>query len=533
MTTTVRVLSEHDKARLTALTELVAAREQHGKVPTATLHELAAALDMQPRSLSRLLAQYVETGSYAPCAPRKRQPLDENAAKNAYFFSAGDANAAYLLLKERNMCGSMGLRTFQRRIGTWPDWLRACAKGGYREMIKHQMFNTEHLPYRTYVYGMDHTLLPVQVILERGTKPVFVWLTVVMDLKTRVVLAWLLTPHTPLIEDSTAVLADAIDGWECERGFVGGKPEFLRTDRGSDFVSDAMNRGLLRIDVQRQFTEPYASWQYGRVERLHGTIDREFAPKQPGFFKGGEEDYNRRVFKVAQPVESLGTIERLDESFAEWFDTYNNRPHRSLDGRSPLEAWFGDPQPIQKADPSEIRTAMLRSDHRSLQRYGIEFKNEVYSSPSLGLSNCPIGTRVEVRYLQHKLTTVEVFADGTWICTATMSQAQSKEAKLGVVSRRAAQKREATERAATANYMRVIAERDAQRERGIPEEALPPLPPDPAAVADKAVGKRQPAKSVAASQANDRLLSRPGTTAEFDAMLTRVVTDIDVDEESA
>lgn len=303
----------------------------------------------------------------------------------------------------------MDLRTFQRRVGEFDEWLKACAKGGYREMIKHEMFNVEHIPYRTYAYGMDHTKLPIQILPERGTKPIFPWLTTVIDLRTRVVLAWLLTAHDARIEDSVSALAEAILGQQTEDGFVGGKPEFLRTDRGGDFVSEALTRGLLRIDVERQFTEPYSSWQNGRVERLNGTIDRDFAPECVGYFPGGEEEYTRRVLKVVVPTESLMTIEDLDERLGAWFAAYNHRPHRSLGGRSPLETWFSDLHPIATAEAAVIRRSMMRSTTRRLNKYGIDFKGKIFHNPALQRL-LDSGVRgVEIRYHAHQEHLVEVF----------------------------------------------------------------------------------------------------------------------------
>lgn len=172
----------------------------------------------------------------------------------------------------------MSLRTFQRRVNEWEPWQRAAAKGGYRAMIKHQLFNTEHIPHRGYAYATDHTKLSIRMLPARGTRPVFPWLTVFMDLKTRLILSWILTESDAVIEDDATALVEAIMGQEVDGQFIGGKPMFLRTDRGSDFISKAMTLGLLTLDVERQFTAPYASWQNGRVERLHGRIDEQFTP---------------------------------------------------------------------------------------------------------------------------------------------------------------------------------------------------------------------------------------------------------------
>ncbi|HEV7870008.1 MAG TPA: hypothetical protein VGO95_01985 [Modestobacter sp.] len=110
----------------------------------------------------------------------------------------------------------------------------------------------------------------------------------------------------------------------------------LRTDRGGDFISEALTRGLLRLDVERQFTEPYSSWQNGRVERLNGTIDRDFAPSCMGYFPGGEEEYTRRVLKVVVPNGSLCTLPDLDRRLSDWFAAYNNLSRPGFSGGSEL-----------------------------------------------------------------------------------------------------------------------------------------------------------------------------------------------------
>ncbi|MGY1632945.1 Mu transposase C-terminal domain-containing protein [Geodermatophilus sp. SYSU D01186] len=457
-------------------------RLNEGRIAEALLNDSALRLGMTPRHLRRVVAALAENGRQVPAAPRTRKDLvNDQLTKVAYFKHAGNATKAFADLETRNLTGGMNLRTFQRRVGEFDSWLKACAKGGYREMVKHQLFNIEHIPYRTYAYGMDHTKLPIMVLPERGTTPIFPWLTTVIDLHTRVVLAWVLTPHDPGIEQSASALAEAILGQETDRGFVGGKPEFLRTDRGGDFVSEALTRGLLRLDVERQFTEPYSSWQNGRVERLNGTIDRDFAPSCVGYFPGGEEEYTRRVLKIVVPTASLGTLPDLDRRLSDWFAAYNNRAHRSLGGRTPLDAWFADSQPLQRAEPEIIRRSMMRSTDRRLNKYGIDFNRRVFHSPTLRRLLNEGVQRVEIRYLAHRKHTIEVFHDGEWICTATESSRQSVEQKLGTLSGRKSQREQAAQYIAQANYDRALAERERQRLAGIPDEDLPSLPDEPQA----------------------------------------------------
>lgn len=457
-------------------------RLHQGRISEALLNDCAARLSMTPRHLRRLVVALAENGRHVPSTPRTRKDLvNEHLTKVAYFKHAGNATKAFAELEARDLTGGMNLRTFQRRVGEFDAWLKACAKGGYRAMVKHQLFNIEHIPYRTYAYGMDHTKLPIQILPERGSKPVFPWLTTVVDLRTRVVLAWLLTDHDAVIEDNVSVLAEAIMGQETEHGFVGGKPEFLRTDRGGDFVSEALTRGLLRLDVERQFTEPYSSWQNGRVERLNGTIDRDFAPGCVGYFPGGEEEYTRRVLKIVVSPEGLMTRDDLDDRLGIWFAEYNNRPHRSLGGRSPLFVWFSDGQPLIKAEPDVIRRSMMRSKVRRLNKYGIDFDRKVFHSPRLQRLLDKGVRQVEIRYHAHQKHFVEVFHDGEWICTATETRKQSVEEKLGTVAGRRKRRDEAALLIAQANYDRALEERERQRLAGIPEEDLPPLPGEPMA----------------------------------------------------
>lgn len=382
----------------------------------------------------------------------------------------------------------MDLRTFQRRVNEWDPALRACAKGGYRAMVQHQFFNVEHIPYRGHAFGTDHTFLPIQVLPSRGsTKPVWPWLTTLMDLKTRVVLAYLLTLHTPNTEDSLNTLLEGIHGWYTPEGvFVGGKPEFIRSDRGGDYISEALARNLINLDVGRQFTEPYSSWQNGRVEALNGTLDSQFAPTVPGFHPGGEAEYTRRVLKTPLQVTSLITFDALDRRLGDFFGDYNNRPHSALNGLTPLEAWGADSHPIVPADRGTLLYAMTPRDTRRLNHYGIEIRGAIYSHPTLAKLRKENVTSVEVRYHEHDHYRIEVFVDGVHECTATKSTVQPEHQKLGVLSVRAKQRREVEALIRAADYQRVIAERERLREEGVDESEWPALPDEPTRPEDQA-----------------------------------------------
>lgn len=114
-------------------------RAHCGRISEALLNESAARLGMTPRHLRRVVVELAENGRHAPPTPRTRRDLvNENLTKVAYFKHAGNATKAFEELEARNLTGGMNLRTFQRRVGEFDAWLKACAQGGYRAMVKHQ-----------------------------------------------------------------------------------------------------------------------------------------------------------------------------------------------------------------------------------------------------------------------------------------------------------------------------------------------------------------------------------------------------------
>lgn len=466
-----------------ALIHLKQVKEDLGYIPGDVKEEIAEDLGVHEEHLSRMLRRYCRYGEIAirPGSTKKKCLPDEWKAQVAYFHYRGVASKAWeALRKTGDLPLGMSLKAFQRRVNEWDPAIRACAKGGYRAMVKHQFFNIEHIPYKGYAYGSDHTKLPIQVIPKRGTKPVFPWLTTLIDLKTRVVLAYKLTIHDPTAEDSVDVFVEGVYGWFTPDGmFVGGKPHFLRTDRGGDYISKLLSKNLFDLAVGRQFTEPYSSWQNGRTEALNGTIDEDFAPTVPGFHPGGEDEYTRRVFKTPIPTTSLLSLETLDRRIGDWFGDYNNRVHSKLHGLTPLEAWAADFHVVEKAEHATIVNAMTPREIRSLQNVGIECRKKFYSHPTLGILRKRNVQQVEVRYHEHDLNRIEVVVDGVHEGTAFRTEVQPDHQRLGTLSIRAAQRRLAERLMRQADYERALAERERLLEEDADESELPALPPLP------------------------------------------------------
>jgi len=84
------------------------------------------------------------------------------------------------------------------------------------------------------------------------------------------------------------------------------------------FTSRTFRLGLFLLGIRHQRIDPHCPWQNGRIERFFGTL-------------------NRKLDRLA--VDSLDAVNRALADFR--FFHNHVRPHRSLNGATPAEAWAG------------------------------------------------------------------------------------------------------------------------------------------------------------------------------------------------
>jgi putative transposase len=151
------------------------------------------------------------------------------------------------------------------------------------------------------VWAMDITYIP----MARG----FVYLTAVIDWFTRRVLAWRVS-----ISMDVDFCLDAVD----EALTRYGRPEIFNTDQGSQFTSAAFT-GLLLENAIKISMDGRGSWRDNVfVERLWRSVKYE-------------EVYLHAYDSVAEARSSIG-------AYLAFFN--RKRPHSSLDGRTPDQAYF-------------------------------------------------------------------------------------------------------------------------------------------------------------------------------------------------
>jgi putative transposase len=154
------------------------------------------------------------------------------------------------------------------------------------------------------VWAMDITYIP----MARG----FVYLCAVVDWFSRRVLAWRLS-----ITMAVDFCIEAVEEALARQG----RPEIFNTDQGSQFTGGAFI-GLIQANGIQISMDGKGSWRDNVfVERLWRSVKYE-------------EVYLRAYDSVGEARQSIGR----------YFEFYNaRRPHSSLDGRSPDQAYFHKP----------------------------------------------------------------------------------------------------------------------------------------------------------------------------------------------
>ena len=196
-----------------------------------------------------------------------------------------------------------------------------------------------------HVWCADITYIPVQ----RG----FLYLVAIMDWASRYVLAWRLSNTL-----DASFCTDALDEALARHG----KPEIVNTDQGSQFTSFAFTGRLQAAGIRVSMDGRGRCMDNIFIERLWRSLKYEAI----------------YLHEIADGF----TARRL---IGEWLRFYNvERPHSALDGRTPAEAYRGDP-PVDMMDkPLRALPTSPQAQQQQQRRFaGIErCRRSAASGPS-------------------------------------------------------------------------------------------------------------------------------------------------------
>jgi putative transposase len=224
---------------------------------------------------------------------------------------AGSRMMKGLLRQEGFIAGRLHVATLMKQMGIEALYRRPnTSKPAPGHQVYPYLLRKLAVTRPNQLWAMDITYIP----LARG----FVYRVAVVDWFSRKVLAWRLS-----VTLETGPCLEALN----EAMARYGTPEIMNTDQGSQFTSIDFIKALKDAEIEISMDGKGAWRDNVFVARLWRTIKYE-------------EVYLRAYDSVSAARESLGR----------YLTFYNTkRPHSSLDGRTPDQAYLNSPRPIPVA----------------------------------------------------------------------------------------------------------------------------------------------------------------------------------------
>jgi putative transposase len=215
---------------------------------------------------------------------------------------AGSRMLHGLLIAENYKIGRRHVKTLMRRMGIEALYRRPrTTKPAPGHKIYPYLLRAMEITQPNQVWAMDITYIP----MARG----FVYLAVVLDWFSRRVLAWRLS-----ITMEAAFCVETLEDALARHG----KPAIFNTDQGSQFTGAVFTSVLIKNGIAISMDGKGAWRDNVFVERLWRSVKYE-------------EVYLRAYDSVSEARNSIGR----------YLDFYNGRrPHSSLDGTTPDQAYF-------------------------------------------------------------------------------------------------------------------------------------------------------------------------------------------------
>ncbi|MGR9578382.1 integrase [Pandoraea sputorum] len=287
-----------------------------------------------------------------------------------------------------------GLRTIQRRIKEIDAYDLAIARFGLREANRRyaDQRRARQVSRILEIVELDHTPVDLIVTNEHGVsigRPMF---TVVIDRYSRCVLGYCLSlaghgVHAVFEALRHAMMPKSYLGdaypdlnlaWPCH-----GWPERLLMDNGREMHAYAVVDALTNLGVICEYAASQTPNDKPFVERFIKTFNYSFIHKLPGTTLAKIGD--RIGFKAED--EACLTLEKLNEMAHTWITSvYHVRPHRGLNGRTPLDVWKESAAvfpPQLKCNAEDLSIEFGSYTECAVQHYGIDLNAFVYSSSEL------------------------------------------------------------------------------------------------------------------------------------------------------
>jgi transposase InsO family protein len=129
-----------------------------------------------------------------------------------------------------------------------------------------------------------------------------------------------------------------------------GSPKSLYVDNGKIFTSTWLQLACAKLNIRHLRTRPYNAEAKGKVERFNRTVEN---------------------FLAELSLQKVQTLSELNRLFEAWLsEGYNNKPHSSLDGKTPAEVFASDSAPLRFHTLEALADAFLHEAERVVDKTG-------------------------------------------------------------------------------------------------------------------------------------------------------------------
>lgn len=292
-----------------------------------------------------------------------------------------------------------GKMTVYRRLNALPQ--KAVVKARHGAKTARDQFGvvTGHFPETQFpleVVQIDHTPVDVIAVDEVHRRPIGrPWLTLAIDIHTRMVVGFLLSLDPPSATSVALCLVHGMlakDDWLTRIGVevkwpVWGMPSTLHVDNAKEFRSEALKRGAEQHGVTIDYRPVRTPHYGGHIERLIGTMMGKVHLLPSATFSNvaekGDYDAEKHATMTLPEIEVWLTL---------GIDVYHRKLHSAL-GEPPISAWerglLGTPEapgrglPPRIANPERLLIDFLPIERRQVTREGVRLFNVHYWSDAL------------------------------------------------------------------------------------------------------------------------------------------------------
>jgi putative transposase len=249
------------------------------------------------------------------------------------------------------------------------------------------------------IVEVDHTPLDILLVHKDGSpntgdgrkgrkRTHRVWLTVALCTTSRMIVGWHISPDRPSWTSvmtclRMGILPKDLADMGCRSPHpVFGIPEVLKLDNGKEFHSRSLKAAAAQLRTELRWTPRRKPHLKGKVERLLGTVSRDFL----AFLAGRTFRDVRERGEYPSERRATFTLEEINRLFARWaVDIYHNRPHHGLMGRTPLQRWddlsgFGVRLPPTAVELFAILALVVE---RTVTNEGVTFLGLTYQSDTM------------------------------------------------------------------------------------------------------------------------------------------------------